>query len=294
MNCTNPLQLSRILIDAALSASLSQNELKVFLVLLRQTLTFSKTADALTAKRIATLSHIRKDRVLPALQGLLHTQLFTTEPHPLYETKYSIHEQYLNTPSLPQNRKSTPCSEPISEKRVHTLQTFTRLNPNTTTAPPSTRPKTCSRDEVMSTFKPVKALPYPQTFTANDQHQAAQVLDGLSPKLASDCLQVLDQALQTGKVLKPLAYLYQLVKAARNGILDTSTLPKTDERSTPLPPSNTAQIRQLQAEIYSLDQLFQRSKLPMDSYSLKRRSALIEELHHQQATIPPTPPMEIN
>ena len=42
------MSLARDLIDAALQADLSQNELRVFLVLFRQTLCYGKTHDPLT------------------------------------------------------------------------------------------------------------------------------------------------------------------------------------------------------------------------------------------------------
>lgn len=278
MNCANPLQLARVLIDAALIAHLSQNELKIFLVLLRQTLTYTKTADPLTTKRIAQLSHIRKDRVLPAINRLLQTQIFQTQAHPLYETEYFINPQYLNTPPIPKNRTTSPKTEIPPEKRVHTTKTYTTVNLNTTTG---------SRDVPLSTstHATTEALPYPKTFSSTEQHQAAQILDGLSPQAAHDCLQILNQALTTNKIQKPLAYLYQLVKAARAGTLDTSTLQKPDEYSTKIHnPIHHESLQQLQAELYSLDQLFQRSRLPMDTQTAAHRAKLVEKINTQLLT----------
>ena len=59
------MSLARDLIDAALAADLTQNELRVFLALFRQTLCYGKTADPLNMKRLATLTAIRKDRLAP-------------------------------------------------------------------------------------------------------------------------------------------------------------------------------------------------------------------------------------
>lgn len=262
------------MIDAALAAHLSQNELKVFLVLLRQTLTYTKTADPLTPKRIAELSHIRKDRVLPAITGVINTQIFQTKAHSRYNTEYSINPQYLNTTTLPKNRSTAQKPEPLSEKRVHTTKTNTTVKPNTTTS---------SREiNSLSTHFNNQVLPYPQHFTDTEKHQAAKILDRLSPTNASDCLQILNQALTTGKIQKPLAYLYQLTKFARSGLLDTSTLIKSTQTSEK--PNYHDEMKSLQAEIYSIDQLFQRSQLPMDTQTANHRANLLQKLNIMKLT----------
>ena len=78
------MSLAHELIDAALAADLSQNALRVFLALFRQTLCYGKTSDPLSLNRLVQLTHIRKDRVLPAVQVLLEKGLFTTQAHRLY------------------------------------------------------------------------------------------------------------------------------------------------------------------------------------------------------------------
>ena len=79
------MSLARDLIDAALAADLTQNELRVFLALFRQTLCYGKTADPLNMKRLATLTAIRKDRLAPAIAGVTDKGLFTVQPHPVFE-----------------------------------------------------------------------------------------------------------------------------------------------------------------------------------------------------------------
>ncbi|MEN9434225.1 MAG: Bacteriophage replication protein [Pseudomonadota bacterium] len=284
------MSLAHTLIDSALAADLTQNELKIFLVLLRQTLCFGKSSDPLTTKRIAQLARIRKDRVLTAIKGFLQIGIFQTKPHKIFETEYFINEELLtlpNTqvlaPNLPKNRKTSHDSEILSEKWVHTINTHTTKNPNTTTehsvfAQPSSRID-CSTVLKQST----EPLPYPKTFNTPEQQQAAQVLDGLSPTLAHDCLQVLNQALQTGKVLKPLAYLHQLAKAARRGTLDTSTLLAPMLQPTPTPHTNTAlhtQLNHLANDIQGLDQLFKRAGVAMDALNLAKRTQWVKEYQH--------------
>ena len=64
------MSLARDWIAAALSADLTQNELKAFLAIFHQTLCYGKTHDALTLKRVAQLAHVRADRLTPALRAI--------------------------------------------------------------------------------------------------------------------------------------------------------------------------------------------------------------------------------
>ena len=103
-----------------------------------------------------------------------------------------------------------PKSAPISEKRVETTNNPTLNKPNN--------------------LDTAENLPYPPSFTTQQRQTAAQWLDGLSPDMASNCLRLLQQALQLGKVKSPLGYLHTLIQAARQNRLDCShlaPLPKT-------------------------------------------------------------------
>lgn len=104
------MSLAIPVIDAALAADLNKNELKTFLVLFRQTLCFGKTYDALTFKRLAKLSGIRKDRIKPTLKRLVSVGLFEATPHKLFEHTYTLAPHFLvqsdagfNAPSYPEN-----------------------------------------------------------------------------------------------------------------------------------------------------------------------------------------------
>jgi hypothetical protein len=298
------MSLAHTLIDSALVADLTQNELKIFLVLLRQTLCFGKTSDPLTPKRIATLAHIRKDRVLTAINGFLQTKLFQTKPHPVFETEYFINSELLTqpptkvlVPHLPKNRKAPHYPEVLSEKWVHTTKTITIKN-HTTTAALNTKPRTVNaldqvlapsrcNDSKQGMIESTQSLPYPKTFGVLEAQQAAKLLDGLSPQLASDCLKVLDHALQHGKVLKPLAYLHQLVKAARNGTLDTRTLSQLPSTFTPPRPTAQQRLQVLASEINGLDQLFKRAGIPMDELNAAKHAQLISEYRCLNGLISP-------
>ena len=264
------MSLARDLIDAALQADLSQNELRVFLVLFRQTLCYGKTHDPLTLKRLASLSHIRKDRLPIALAKVLACGLFSAQPHKVFEQEYQIHADFLNkqatqihAPALPKNRKPPPKSEALSENREHTTNTITTIPPNNNSPDPM--------------------LNFPVSFDAQTRAAAQRLLNGLKPNDAQACLDILQQRLQTGRVHSPLAYLYQLAQAARQQRLDCSrlhdTAPKPQPPSKPKP-SVHSRLQNLATQIQGLDQLFALAQTPMDALSVKQRHAWAVEYQH--------------
>ena len=205
------MSLAHALIDAALAANLSQNELRAFLALFRQTLCYGKTSDPLTHKRLVALTHIRKDRLIPALNALVEHRLFTVHAHKTFGQCYQIHTDFLANPASPiyaphltEKPNAPPPSAPFSEKQKHTTLTETALNLDTT--------------------HPPVALPYPTSFSATMRQAAARLLDGLSPQDAQDCLLLLTQRLSKTRIQSPLGYLHQLAQAARQQRLDRSAL----------------------------------------------------------------------
>ena len=284
--------LARDLIDAALTADLTQNELKMFLVLFRQTICYSKKSDPLRLSSLIHYSHIRKDRLLPALQKLLQTGLFTRQPHPENEYEYSIAEEYLApyadgffAPALRKNGSDFRPTEAVSEKRTHTTKTNTIFNPTTT------------------------SLPYPETWNEQERRSAAHILDGLNPDDARDCLLILSRSMKARAVPSPLGYLHNLVKAARAGRLNRSVLQKQaapiPTQTTPTPTqtasSSTAnaatstantstseaitesvkrRLRAIGEEIRGLDTLFAFAGEPMDSKTAAKRAQLVAEYQH--------------
>ena len=270
------MTLARDLIDAALAADLTQNELRVFLALFRQTICYGKIRDPLTVNRIAHISQIRKDRLPPALNKILQIGLFTEIKSKSYEHYYAIsadflakHPQGFYAPSIPQKR-SSPCeTEPPSEKRGHTSTTLTVINPTTTPA---------------AEDKNEEVLPYPTHFTNETRQAAARILDGLSPTDARDCLLILNQNLRTQRIQSPLGYLHHLAQAARQGSLDRSQL--SPYRTTEPTPdmAKKLRLRQLQAEIHSLESLFKQAGVAMDKRSAAQHAAYVAEYQRLRAT----------
>ena len=270
------MSLARAWISAALNANLTQNELKAFLVIFQQTLGYGKASDALTFKRIASLAHVRIDRLTPALRAIADKGLIEVQPHPIFGQSFSIPApllaQYparLFTPALPQNRKPAPITRKLPpENQGHTVTNPT-VNPTTT--------------ELNA-----ENLPYPASFDAASRRRASEILDGLSPQNANDCLQILQKALQQGRVKSPLGLLYQLAKAARNGTLDRSCLtPKTSLPTTQTAAnSSTAQTRgrlqSIHAEIQHIRALYQLAGCELPEEEQRTLTRLREEWERLQ------------
>ena len=266
------MSLARAWISAALNANLTQNELKAFLVIFQQTLGYGKASDALTFKRIASLARVRIDRLTPALRAIADKGLIEVQPHPIFGQSFSIpapllaqYPDRLFTPALPQNRKPAPITRKLSpENQGHTVTNPTVNNPTTT--------------ELNA-----QKLPYPASFNAASRRRASEILDGLSPQNANDCLQILQKALQQGRVKSPLGLLYQLAKAARNGTLDRSCLtPKTSLSTTQTAANSSAaqtrgRLQSIHAEIQHIQALYQLAGCELPEEEQKKVARLKEE-----------------
>lgn len=267
------MSLARDWIEAALQADLSQNELRAFLVLFHQTLCYGKTHDALTLKRVAQLAHVRVDRITPALRAIADKGLIEIEAHAVFGQTFSIPPVLLQraptgfvVPALPKNRKPPPQNSNSSpEKQVTiTTNTLTAENPTTTTAATA------------------QALPYPPQFDAAQRQRAGELLDGLSPHDAHDCLAILTHALrEPHKVRSPLGLLCQLAKAARRGCLDRACLRSpTPNATVPLapPPRQVQHIqarqRAIQAEIQHIQHIYRLADTPLPDLELQKFAGL--------------------
>lgn len=269
------MSLARDWIEAALQADLSQNELRAFLVLFHQTLCYGKTHDALTLKRVAQLAHVRVDRITPALRAIADKGLIEIEAHAVFGQTFSIPPVLLQrapsgfvVPALPKNRKPPPQNSNSSpEKQVTiTTKTLTIENPTTTTAATA------------------QALPYPPQFDAAQRQRAGELLDGLSPHDAHDCLAILTHALrEPHKVRSPLGLLCQLAKAARRGCLDRACLRSPTPNATvplapPTPPRQVQHIQArqhaIQAEIQHIQHIYRLADTPLPERELQKFAGL--------------------
>lgn len=276
------MSLARDLIDAALAADLTQNELRVFLALFRQTLCYGKTADPLTLKRLANLTHIRKDRLAPAIDNVIGKGLFTVQVHPVFEQEYGIPADFLAAsadscfaPALPKNGDGFRFLGEISEKREHTSSNLTAFNLTPTTTPPPPSTADSRRDELADSEQ---GLPYPSAFGKQERKSAARMLDGLTPNDAGDCLLLLTAGMENGKVKSPLGYLHQLAQAARQGTLDRSTLQAQQQAAQErTDTARQTRLRSLADDIRGIDALFARAGIPMDELNAAKRAAWLTE-----------------
>ena len=290
------MSLALDLIDGALAANLSQNELKVFLVLFRQTIGFGRPCDPLTPGRIGYIAHIRSDRVPVALQAVLDTGLFYTQPHAEHDLLYRINDELIAAnhgvyaPYLrPQYRQSpSKKQKDVPEKRVHTVTENTFIHLPTTTeseTKPPPKPEPPSPKPEVETPPPKleqSELPYPPSFTPEQRKTAANWLDGLKPEDARDCLRVLQQAIQRGKVRSPLGYLHQLIELARQQKLNRSAL-TPPQPPTPAPTAIDPtialrkQLQTLAQDIQQLDSLYRLANEPMDAVTAQKRAAWVAD-----------------
>jgi len=209
------MSLFRNIIDAALSANLKQNELKVLLVLLRQTIGFGKSHDHLTDKRIAQLSGLRVDRCRIAVDGIIQKGLFDGIESTDFDFRYDISGHFLAelddgqffTPHIPKNRDSFREKKAVSAKRRHTSLTPTPLTQQ--------QPQTCGGEH-------------------NQQKQTVTLPEGISPENQQACLKAAEpltedqqarvshayHSFSEDKPVRSPAGLYlTLVKAEQSGTL---------------------------------------------------------------------------
>jgi phage replication O-like protein O len=126
------MSVFRELIRAAIEKDLGKNDLKVFIVLLEQTLGYGKKTDRLTDRRLAHLCEMRLDRFRLAAQVVVNKGLFEQRPAKMFQYRYTISERFLSkhiekhgdqdffTPALPKKRPDSQKTETVSEKKRHT------------------------------------------------------------------------------------------------------------------------------------------------------------------------------
>lgn len=240
------------LIDAALAADLTQNELKAFLALVRQTLCFGKTSDPLTIKRLVYLTHVRKDRLATVIDSLLEKGLFNRTEHLIFDHEYHVPDQFLNgvdgaffASSAPKIRENFRKEEAISENQIHTNTTITDINltdkqasvPVCAVTPSAIeKPNAVNQQAFIDLLPALKKLPLAQ---------------------ANDVLALLNLAIQDGSIRSSQQQLGGgLIKAAKAGTLDTSALKRTQPTEVPAPIDNSHQ-QELMSKIRGLESLKQ-------------------------------------
>jgi phage replication O-like protein O len=160
-----PMSLFRTLTEAALAANLNQNESKVFIALVNQTIGYGKAFDHLTDKRLAQLTNVRLDRLYVAIEGVVEKDLFDVEESNYYDYRYQISEKFLDkhpifyTPHLPKKEIDFRQSETISYFRNDPLKighipnnTFTSFN--LTTTQPQQPPQLAVAEEKQAVSSP--------------------------------------------------------------------------------------------------------------------------------------------
>ena len=294
------MSLALDMIDAAMAADLNTNELKVFLILFRQTICYGRKTDNLCIPQFVKLTGIRKDRLLPAIASVLGKGLFEVSPSREFQHRYRIPAKFLAPyrngfypPNVPQKRDDSRSTEGVSEKQNNTGINTTGFT-HTTPADPAATTSTNSANQADSA-PPRPDLPYPPQLSPHHRRTASRLLHRLKFEDARDCLLVLHHAMQTQHVRSPLGYLQHLIRSVQEGTFDRSVLPPLPlDQNTPLAPSSVRHVqamleakqqrlRYLQAEIRGLDALYQKAGIPMDEASAARRADYVAEYQQLMA-----------
>ena len=294
------MSLALDMIDAAMAADLTPNELKVFLILFRQTICYGRKTDNLCIPQFVKLTGIRKDRLLPAIASVLGKGLFEVSPSREFQHRYRIPAKFLAPyqsgfypPNVPQNRIDSRSTEGVSEKQNNTGINTTGFT-HTTPADPAATTSTNSANQADSA-PPRPDLPYPPQLSPHHRRTASRLLHRLKFEDARDCLLVLHHAMQTQHVRSPLGYLQHLIRSVQEGTFDRSILPPLPlDQNTPLAPSSVhhvqamlaakqQRLRYLQAEIRGLDALYKKAGIPMDEASAARRADYVAEYQQLMA-----------
>ena len=302
------MSLALDMIDAAMAADLTPNELKVFLILFRQTVCYGRKTDNLCIPQFVRLTGIRKDRLIPAIASVLGKGLFEVSPSREFQHRYRIPAKFLAPyqsgfypPNVPQKRDDSRSTEGVSEKQNNTGINTTGFT-HTTTANPTTNSASQANatanqaDSAQNNSAPPRPdLPYPPQLSPHHRRTASRLLHRLKFEDARDCLLVLHHAMQTQHVRSPLGYLQHLIRSVQEGTFDRSVLPPLPlDQNTPLAPSSVhhvqamlaakqQRLRYLQAEIRGLDALYQKAGIPMDEASATRRADYVAEYQQLMA-----------
>ena len=297
------MSLALDMIDAAFAADLTPNELKVFLILFRQTVCYGRKTDNLCIPQFVRLTGIRKDRLIPAIASVLGKGLFEVSPSREFQHRYRIPAKFLAPyqsgfypPNVPQNRIDSRSTEAISEKQNNTgINTtgFTHTTPANPTANSASQANATANQADSAPPRP--DLPYPPQLSPHHRRTASRLLHRLKFEDARDCLLVLHHAMQTQHVRSPLGYLQHLIRSVQEGTFDRSVLPPLPlDQNTPLAPTSVhhvqamleakqQRLRYLQAEIRGLDALYKKAGIPMDEASAARRADYVAEYQQLMA-----------
>jgi len=228
------MSLFRNIVEKALAADLTKNEYKALLLLLHKTLGYGKAEDKLTDKHIAFLSGMRIDRSRAAVEGVLKAGLFQRERSAEYQNNYRISDELIQaengiffTPALPKNGSKSEKKKVDSEKKRHTAldplnnnlpqQQQTEATPPAPVDEPTPAAECRRRDD--------QDLNYPKSLNSAERKFAQNLLKNCQQAQAQDLLDLLELAIQQGKVKRSkTGYLNALLNAQKGGTLNDTEL----------------------------------------------------------------------
>lgn len=264
------------LLDQALQANLSKRQWAAFAAVLRQTLGFRKVEDDLSARRLEQLTGIQRNHIWQAKRelealGLLHSRsgqygeilafpMLIKDSAATVQTAVMSPKTETDSPPIPP--PLTPETGQIAPK---TGQPVAQIGTDSLPKQDITRNNLTSDNHytVHAAAESVldadaATLQYPSELSAREREQAPVCLDGLSPQAAQQVLDVWAYKIRHGEVRKSrIGFLLALIKAQRQGSLDTRCL----QLSHPASPPDPASRQQLQARELWLEQQAQQAWL---------------------------------
>ena len=264
-------QLLRNLLEAALNKDLSQNEWRVFAALLYKTLGYGKQVDSPHWNQLAQLTHIRKDRVQPAVLSVLEKGIFEALELKRYRQTYKIPDVFFAgevqsrffAPNIPKNAKTTRAVV----AKTHSPGTNRKTIPTDLNHDNST-PRGCGESELV---KPVE-------LSANDFAQLAPALAKL-PSFAQSILDLLALAIRQGTIrTTPVRLGFGLIKQAQAGNLNTSAL-QTQQQQTEQQTATQleAQMQALKREAAAITAMYQHASIPIPEDAATRIQLLANQ-----------------
>ena len=284
------------LLDQALQANLSKRQWAAFAAVLRQTVGFNKHEDDLSARRLEQLTGIQRNHIWQAKKELEQLGLLHSRPGQYGDIlSCSVAPPVPAAPAENRASSSPPIPPPLVPKTgqsaPETGETPAQIGIKPRPKQDTTRNHLTDKDHhnvAEVRVADATVLRYPPDLSSSERQQAPACLDGLSPAAAQQVLAVWDCKIRQGEVRKSrIGLLVALVKAQRQGNLDTRCLSREATTHTPPNPSTPTRTdalspQQRQAREHWLEQQAQQAWLR----DMQHFGVLTEHIKPPQAGLP--------
>lgn len=288
-------ELLRNLLEAALDGDLTQNEWRVFAALLYKTIGFGKQVDSPNYSQIAKLTHIRKDRVQPAITSLLGKGVFEAVLIERYRQTYKIPDRFFVgeiqarffAPSAPLNGKKTRA---VAEKN-QSAGTYRDTSSHLLNYDNYSEPENHEGELEVSSSSLSKnnGLSKPPEISADTFDQLVPALRKL-PSFAQSILELVALAIRQGTIKTTPARLgFGLIKQAQAGKLNVRALQaETQQEAEKTEEQIKALMRELKRDADATYATFKSAGLKIPEADSRRLAAMAQRYQELKAKLPRT------